>query len=193
MKIFKDKDRTNVESHSTRGAYNRYGYLANDIRFDESRLICSSDNLNGGIDWEVDRDRLGGIIVLSTDINAIKLDTNKLKNWIKQKWETARNRVSYTKEIDKFSKDYSDIFAWTIGKYLHGRYKSKSGAIFDENSISIELLNVPTDTIISFAEDLCYEFAQETVLVKLYGEDRILFVEPRIPYTIIDGEKYKLS
>lgn len=185
--------RANVEGHSTRGAYNSYGYLSNSIRFEESKTICSSNNLMEGIDWEVDRDKLGGIIVLSTDVSAINLSTNKLKNWIRQKWETLKNRVSYNRKIDRLSKKYGDIFAWTIGKYLHGRYKAHNGTVFDENSISIELLNVPTDTILSFADDLCYDFSQETVLVKLYGEDRIVFVTPKNDYKSIDGIKYKLE
>lgn len=39
--------------------------------------------------------------------------------------------------------------------------------------------NIETHSTISFAEELCKEFSQETVLVKLYGEDRILFVKPK--------------
>lgn len=139
-----NKDKHNVETHSTRGAYNGFGYLAHSIRYDENRVICSSNNILAEVD---SRNRLGGIIVLSANIN----------------------------DISKCN----DIFAWTVGKYLHGRYKAKDGTVFDENSISVELLNVSIDTIISFAEELCKEFSQETVLVKLYGEDRILFVKPK--------------
>ena len=139
-----NKDKHNIETHSTSGAYNGFGYLAHSIRYDENKVICSSDNLLAEVD---SRNRLGGIIVLSANIN----------------------------DISKCN----DIFAWTVGKYLHGRYKAKDGTIFDENSISVELLNVSVDTIISFAEELCKEFSQETVLVKLYGEDRILFVKPK--------------
>lgn len=139
-----NKDKHNIETHSTRGAYNGFGYLAHSIRYDENKVICSSDNLLAEV---ASRNRLGGIIVLPANIN----------------------------DIPKCN----DIFAWTIGKYLHGRYKTKDGTIFDENSISVELLNVSIDTIISFAEELCKEFSQETVLVKLYGEDRILFVKPK--------------
>ena len=139
-----NKDKHNVETHSTRGAYNGFGYLAHSIRYDENKVICSSDNLLAEVD---SRNKLGGIIVLPANIN----------------------------DIPKCN----DIFAWTVGKYLHGRYKAKDGTIFDENSISVELLNVSIDTIISFAEELCKEFSQETVLVKLYGEDRILFVKPK--------------
>ena len=139
-----NKDKHNIETHSTRGAYNGFGYLAHSIRYDENKVICSSDNL---LAEDASRNRLGGIIVLSANINNIP--------------------------------KCNDIFAWTVGKYLHGKYKAKDGTIFDENSISIELLNVSVDTIISFAEELCKEFSQETVLVKLYGEDRILFVKPK--------------
>ena len=139
-----NKDKHNIETHSTRGAYNGFDYLAHSIRYDENKVICSSDNL---LAEDVSRNRLGGIIVLSANIN----------------------------DISKCN----DIFAWTVGKYLHGRYKAKDGTVFDENSISVELLNVSVDTIISFAEELCKEFLQETVLVKLYGEDRILFVKPK--------------
>lgn len=139
-----NKDKHNIETHSTRGAYNGFGYLAHSIRYDENKVICSSDNLLAEVD---SRNKLGGIIVLPANIN----------------------------DIPKCN----DIFAWTIGKYLHGKYKAKDGTIFDENSISVELLSVSIDIIISFAEELCKEFSQETVLVKLYGEDRILFVKPK--------------
>ena len=134
----------NIETYSISGAYNGFGYLAHNIRYDENKVICSSDNLVAEVD---SRNKLGGIIVLPANIN----------------------------DIPKCN----DIFAWTVGKYLHGKYKAKDGTIFDENSISVELLNVSIDTIISFAEELCKEFSQETVLVKLYGEDRILFVKPK--------------
>lgn len=139
-----NKDKHNIETHSTRGAYNGFGYLAHSIRYDENKVICSSDNLLAEVD---SRNKLGGIIVLPANIN----------------------------DIPKCN----DIFAWTVGKYLHDRYKAKDGTIFDENSISVELLNVSIDTIISFAEELCKEFSHEIVLVKLYGEDRILFVKPK--------------
>ena len=118
--------------------------MAHSIRYDENKVICSSDNL---LNKDTNKNRLGGIIVLSANITAIPKCNNN--------------------------------FAWTVGKYLHGRYKAKDETVFDENSISVELINVSTDTIISFAEELCKEFSQETVLVKLYGEDRILFVKPR--------------
>lgn len=74
-------------------------------------------------------------------------------------------------------KKYNDIYAWTIGKFLNGRYKADNGQIFDENSISVELLGVDTNTLVKFAEELCRTFKQESVLVKDYANNKIYFVD----------------
>lgn len=161
---------------NTKGAYNTFGFLANSIRFDESTIIAKSDNLSEAVDWEVEQDKKGGIIVFSTDVNAIKLSDNALVNWVKQKVHTISNRVGYNKKIDKIASNNKDVYAWTVGKYLHGRYKAKNGQVFDENSLSVEFIGVPTDTLINLAEEICKAFEQESVLVKSYTEDKIFFV-----------------
>lgn len=162
---------------NTKGAYNVNGYLANDIRYDESRVIAKSENLNEAIDWEIEnRDKFGVIIVFSTDVNAVELSDNKIVNWVKQKVATLKNRIAYNKKIDKIANSKEDVYAWTVGRFLHGRYKAKDGRVFDENSISVEFLNISTDTLISIAEEICREFLQESVLVKCYEDNRIVFV-----------------
>ena len=165
-----------IEEKSTRGAYNSFGYLANSIRFDENTVIAKSENLSEAIDWEVEQDKKGGIIVFSTDVNAVKLSDNALINWVKQKAHTISNRVGYNKKIDKIAAGKEDVYAWTVGKYLHGRYKAKNGQVFDENSLSVEFIGVSTETLISIAEEICKVFEQESVLVKSYTEDKIFFV-----------------
>jgi hypothetical protein len=40
----------------------------------------------------------------------------------------------------------------------------------------VEFIGVPTDTLISLAEEICRVFEQESVLVKSYAEDKIFFV-----------------
>ena len=168
-----------LEEHLTKGAYNSYGYLSNNLRYTDDRCIAKGHNLGSlieAIDWEVDDRSKGGIIVFSTDVNAVKQSENKIINWVKQKVKTLENRLFYNKKLDKIANDKEEVYAWTIGKYLHGRYKAKDGAVFDENSLSIELLNVSTETLISFAEEVCRQFNQETVLVKDYANDKIMFV-----------------
>lgn len=64
-----------------------------------------------------------------------------------------------------------------MGKYLSGRYTSKNGKVFSENSLSLELVGADIDTLISVAEDLCKEFNQELVLVKDYSSSRVFFVQ----------------
>lgn len=166
-----------IHRHGTSGAHNVYGYMFNDIRFDESKIIESCGQLREAIVGSIDKDKKGEMIVLSTDVNAVKQSDNKIIDWIKKKLSTMQNRLSYKKMIDKVAKKHEDIFAWTIGKFLNGRYKSNNGKVFDENSISIELLGVSNDTLIKFAEELCDDFKQESVLVKDYQNNEIVFVD----------------
>lgn len=136
------------------------------------RIIMSE-----GIQYEPDSKQKGGIIVFSTDVNAVKLDPNRLKNWIKQKAVTLKNRFSYSSKIDKIADKHS-LVGWTIGRFLDGRYKAKNGKIYGESSLSLEIIGISFKELITIAEELCASFKQESVLVKDFTTGRILFVDP---------------
>lgn len=131
--------------------------------------------ISEGIDFEPDADKKGGIIVFSTDVNALKLSDNKILNWLKQRIKTILNRVKRNKKLDAIA-DKHNLVGWSVGNFLHGRYKGKNNKIYDEKSISIEIIGVDTDELIKIAEELCIEFIQETVLVKDYSTGRVFFV-----------------
>lgn len=142
-------------------------------------IVSSPDKclLNEGVDWEVDNNEKGGIIVFSTDVNAVELSPNKLANWVRQKLATLKNRQQTTKIIDKIANE-NELVGWTIGHYLNGRYRAKNGQNFGENSISLELVGIDDDKLIRVAESVCAAFMQECVLVKSYSTGRIMFVNP---------------
>lgn len=52
--------------------------------------------------------------------------------------------------------------------------------MFNENSLSLEIVGVDIDTLISIAEDICKEFNQWLVLVKDYSSNRIFSVQDEI-------------
>lgn len=130
-----------------------------------------------GIDWDVPRKKWGGIIVFSTDVNAVKMSDNKFINFVKQKFTTIVNRFKATEKVDKIANKYS-LVGWTIGHYFDGRYKSKSGKNFGENSLTIEVVGVDNNTMIKITEDVCREFQQECVLLRLFN-GRVLFINPK--------------
>lgn len=163
-------------------AYSASRYLYFSIKKTNENIIASSfdkDTLNEGVTFELPKDELGGVIVLSTDVNAVQVSSNKLVNWVKSKWETLKNRLGKDKKINDIAQKHN-LVGWTVGKFLRGRYTAKNGKVFDENSLSIEIVGIPDDKLIEVAEDLCNAFKQESVLVKTYGTNRIMFV---------DGEK----
>ncbi len=150
-------------------------WKANQIKVNDSRVLeC---HIVDGIDYEFEKAEKGGIIVFSTDVNAVMLSKNKLVNWLKQKASTLSNRFFATNKIDRIAQAH-ELVAWTIGHYLDGRYTAKDGRSFGENSLSVEMIGIETSQLISIAEEMCAEFQQESVLVKDYSSDRILLVNP---------------
>lgn len=155
-------------------AYSGLAYLYASISVKGKPIIAT--NIDGAVDWEVPDDEKGGIIVFSQEINAVKLSENKLVNWIRQKAATFKNKTSGKSTIDKIAQSH-DLVGWTIGNFLKGRYTGKNGKVYSEDSLSVEIIGVSDDTLITIAEELCRAFNQETVLVKTYSErNRILFV-----------------
>lgn len=132
--------------------------------------------MSEGIDWEVDSDMRGGTIVFSTDVNAVKLTDNGFINFFKQKLETIKNRFNATKKIDKVANAHN-LVGWTIGRNFDGRYKAKNGKNFGENSLTIDIVGVSDNDMISIATDICRSFTQECVLLKLTN-GKIYFINP---------------
>jgi hypothetical protein len=155
-------------------AYSASKFLYKAIKVNPNKII-ESNVISEGIEFEPAETEQGGIIIFSTEVNAIELAKNKFINWIKQKVESLKNKFQSYKKIDELAKKY-DLVGWTVGKFLSGRYTGRDGKIYDENSLSVEVVGIDTETLISLAEDICREFDQESVLVKDYNNKKILFV-----------------
>ena len=48
--------------------------------------------------------------------------------------------------------------------------------IFDDKSLSLEVVGITYEQLLHIAEDMCIEFKQDSVLVKSYETGKILFV-----------------
>lgn len=127
----------------------------------------------------------GGLIVFSSDVNAIKLDTNKLKDVIKQTLATFRNRFFKDKMLKNIMNKFNDdnptnenIGAYSIGNFFKGKYVGDNGESFSEKSTSVEINGLSTTALLHLAEFLCKVFKQETVLVKDLNNGKIYLADP---------------
>lgn len=158
-------------------AYSISRYLSNAIKVDEAKVIASSfDRVDEGVSFQPLPTDKGGIIVFSTDVNANKQSDNKFVDYLKKKAKTIINRLNYKRKIDDIA-DSHKLVGWTIGRFLNGRYTS-NGKRYSENSLSLEVIGVDTNTLIKIAEELCESFDQESALVKDYSTGNVMFVEP---------------
>lgn len=119
----------------------------------------------------------GGIIVFSTVVNAVKISDNELINWLKAKIETIKNKLNLNKKINNILRKHEDVYGVTIGNFVKGRYKSQDSTLYDENSLSIEIIGITTDVLNRIAKDITIEFKQESVLVKNYETNKIYLVK----------------
>ena len=157
-----------------KGTYNGSSFLNKAIYNNGTNVLHSS--LNERVMFEQSKKSKGGIIVFSTDVNAITLSKNQIINRIKQTIETFKNRLFATKKIDKIA-NKNELVGWTVGHYLDGRYTDKKGNQYGENSLSVEIIGIDTEKLINIATILCRYFKQESVLVKDYSENRVMFVD----------------
>ena len=170
-------DNVDVLPGNNGNAYSGSKYLYNHIKVEESKIIASNrQELLEAVDWQVGEKEKGGMIIFSTDVNAVQQSENKIVDWIKKKAKTINNRLNYTKKVDKVSQE-NELIGWTLGKFLNGRYVSqKTQKPFGENSLSLELVGITSDALLNIATQICKDFDQETVLVKDYNTGNIYFV-----------------
>lgn len=121
------------------------------------------------IDFEFDKK--GGVIVFSTDVNAVDISDNVLLNKLKQIIQSLMNKALVTRKVGKIMKKHDEVFGFTIGKFVTGQYKAEDGSVYDENSTSVEIIGI--DSSVLLKEDIASEFKQETVLVKDYQKNSI--------------------
>jgi hypothetical protein len=156
------------------------GFSINIDNDPDSQTFYIQPNVESELTEEIDfefEDK-GGVIVFSVNVNAVELSKNKLVRFIKNKLETVTNILFKSSKINKVIKNNPEIFGVTIGNFVKGRYKAKDGSLYDESSLSVEIVGITSDVLNKVAEELAQEFKQETVLVKNYDENKIYLVKP---------------
>ena len=131
------------------------------------------------IDFEFEKEFFGGVIVFSTNVNAITDSTSKSK-WvgkIKGIIKTIQNRVYMNKKLNAILLSHSEVKAVSIGNFFKGRYTAKNNTTYDETSLSIEIIGISFELLCGIAAELSKTFSQETVLVKGNDSQRILLVK----------------
>lgn len=117
----------------------------------------------------------GGMIVMSTDVNAT--GGNSLKSKLKSLTKTWFNRFMRSRKTDEtmreLIKERGIDTGWSIGNLFKGRYFSpKSGQTFNEKSFAIDILGVPFDFVKDVAKVIRKKFDQESVLVINHKDNR---------------------
>ena len=115
----------------------------------------------------------GGIIVFSIEADFVEFPDNTFVNSIKQFVKTWKQSL-LRKEL--IAPEKHNISNWSVGNFFEGKSTDKKGNIFSKKSLSIEIIGVTDDQLMSIVEDLCSALKQETALLKSYTSEKILYV-----------------
>ena len=143
--------------------------------------------LTEGIDWDIPVELRGGIITFATTVNSVNLDSRRIINAIKKKAASITNALTVNRKVNSVAKK-NGVVGLTIGHFLTGKYLDRKNVedsttgevhevvtVFDEKSLSLEVVGITYEQLIHIAEDMCIEFKQDSVLVKSYETGKILF------------------
>ena len=122
----------------------------------------------GGI---IHPDQREGVIVLSTEVNALEFSTSRIKNKILKTIATFGQRLRrkgiIRKVIDRMNRTQEEqIGAYSIGNLFSGRYIDDNGQHYDESSLALEINGLSSKSLLRLGEELARAFHQQTVLVK---------------------------
>ena len=165
--------------NDAKGAYNSDRYYApilSDQLYVDAILYVETFVEESKMQEPLPYNMRGGIITFSTDISSTILYNDKIINSLKQKIVTIANRITAMEGIDKVAKNFK-LKGWSATKGLHGKYiDRKTGVLFDEKSLSVELMGISTDYLLDVAENLCNDLKQQSVLVKSYENNDIWLI-----------------
>lgn len=126
----------------------------------------------------------GGMIIFSPVVNQI-IDKKykdkkkglfiKLKKWFDKNKKTKKNNIFKEKALDKIIDIKGDI-GFTAGYLFKGRYADKKKNVFDEKSLSVEIIGLSKNELIGLTEKIANDFQQDTMLVKSYSDNKISLV-----------------
>lgn len=138
------------------------------------------DIIEEKISYIFDKDKRGGIITLSTDVNAIYKDDkeifDKIKDWLDSKLKTVNNILYRKKKVQSVMNKIPDVTGFTVGNFMNGRYVDENGRTWNEKSFSVEIIGIENDVLNLIATELSKIFNQESVIVKSYETGDIYFV-----------------
>ena len=156
-------------------------YLAPDGRVHElsARELRLSRKIAGEPDITL---KPGGMIVMSTDVNAASESglIGKIKGFLKTFYNRLFKNELVDTELSRLVREKGLETGWSIGNLFRGRYYSPtSKQVFNEKSFSIDIRGVDFDFVKEAGRFLGKDFEQEKVLLIDHSSGRTLLIDTR--------------
>jgi hypothetical protein len=149
--------------------------MPNGIAFERGNFFheCRLNSEKFIIDKEVHpvqyglKEHRGGIIVLSTDIRAVQLDSN-IKPIITTFWKRYNSSSKLHRMVNMFNKYNKTKFigAYSVRHAFNGKYVGYNGEKYNEHSTTIEINGLSCRGLLILSEMIARALYQESILIK---------------------------
>lgn len=124
-------------------------------------------------------DKKGGVIIFPAPVNAERMNKGQLSQYLIKNLDTINNFLFEQKNID-FILERDDIsVGCSIGNFFNGRYYSRNGQLYSNESVTVELNNIDFDELVLIAENLCRFLKQDSVLIKDSSSFKMIYIESK--------------
>lgn len=123
-------------------------------------------------------EKKGGVIILPAPINSDRMDKNELSKYLIKNLDLINDYLFKQKNID-YILQRDTIVGCSIGNFFNGRYYSRNGQLYSNESITIELVDLDFDEVVAIAENLCKQMKQNSVLVRDNSQFNMIYIEAK--------------
>lgn len=118
-----------------------------------------------------------GVIILPVPRNSIEMNKDQLSKYLIKNLNTIENYLFKEKNIETILQKDDVFVGYSIGNIFNGRYHSRNGQLYSNDSIAIELINLDFDEIVSVADNLKKEMNLESILVKDNSSFKMIYID----------------
>lgn len=118
---------------------------------------------------------MGGMIVFASTVNAVDGIDDEMKALLSE-YQESFGAGYFRETVDSYRQEKGlEGIGYTLGHGFSGRYVNGDDQ-FDDNSFTVDIAGVDSETLQGIAEDLCHNFSQQSVLVRDYNENKTYLV-----------------
>lgn len=124
-------------------------------------------------------DKKGGVIIFPAPNNSENMDKSQFSKYLLKNLDIINDYLFKQKNIESILQKDKIQVGCSIGNFFNGRYYSSNGQLYSNASITIELVDLDFNDVVTIAENLCKQMKLDSLLVKDNSQFKMVYIEAK--------------